>query len=159
MPFQLSIIHRFTFYEKLCVFLGLIMLMISSLLTLVGYAIWPTITGRHWVIVSPELLWFVVTIGSVLVWVGLRKAFRTTYQGIDQKFIEFMPYRILKWFFVKTFSLVSFIFVVLLDTWTDSTPGKGSSNICDQKNRTADDIWKDSPGDEYYDNDPPPPFS
>lgn len=137
--------------ERFYVRLGLLLLSVSALLALIGYILWPAITGRDWVIANPLLHVLTATAGAILTWLGLSKA-------VDQSFNKYLVYRIARWFISKALVVIGATLAMIAFILSGETPRFSSSSIADQPESDTDDIWKASP-DHYYDNDPPPPFS
>ena len=143
--------------ERTYIGLGLTILSVVVVAALVGYAIAPLFIGKQWVVVSPTLHIASMLVGSILVWLGLRKTIKQKTLKIDRLFRNFLPYRIIRWITAKLFGLTRFLATIIFFTWINQ-PSSKSTSPNDQNKKGPDDIW-DSHPKHYYDNEPPKPFS
>lgn len=148
--------YQFNGRERCYNSLGLIILAVVGVVALIDYGLGYLFSGKPWQIVSPGLHAISAITGIILVWLGSGKPIKHQARLIDQSLDKHLSYRIFRWCMRILLSLLGLVATIIFFAWTNASPPSRRHGVCDQREKTSDDIWDSN---NYYDNEPPPPFS
>lgn len=143
--------HEFTKFERFFIFIGVVLLSISTLTGLLNY-------GFSWKLVSPGYHALATLFGILFSYIGVKVAAKLMLTKANDLLGAYWLYRLTAWVTRKAFSGVVFVAAVIFYSWIRQSPPSYDHSYADQQDRGPDDIWDSHPR-HYYDQEPPKPFS